>query len=147
MEIVAVVTDSVSCLPRVLVDKYAIRIVPISVIVDGKVYRDGVDITPTQVYEILKTSRKLPTTSSASPWDFLQAYRELNKKVNKIICITLCSDISMMYDSAVKAKQMAVSENPDIAINVVDSRNAGGAQGLVALAAARAAAEGRALKR
>ena len=38
---VAVVTDSVSCLPQGLTEEYAIKIVPINVIVDGEVYRDG----------------------------------------------------------------------------------------------------------
>ena len=39
------VSDSVSCLPKELTGKYAIEIVPISLIINGSVYRDGVDIT------------------------------------------------------------------------------------------------------
>ncbi len=138
------VTDSVACLPKELVDKYAIKIVPISLIIEGRVYKDGVDITPTEVYRFLTSNNKNnPTTSSPTPGDFIQVYRELSKSVEGIVCITICSDISMMFDSATKAKLMAEEEKLPVSINLVDSRTAGGAQGFVALAAARTAASGK----
>ena len=140
------VTDSVACLPKELVDKYAIRIVPISLIIEGRVYKDGVDITPTEVYRLLSANKINPTTSSPTPGDFIQVYRDLSKSVEGIegiVCITICSDISMMFDSATKAKLMAEEEKLPVSINLVDSRTAGGAQGFVALAAARAAAAGK----
>jgi len=140
---VAVITDSVSCLPGDLVDKYAVKVVPVSVVINGRAYRDGIDITPREVYQLVATSKNLPGTTSPSPGDFLEAYRELSNRVNGIICITICSDISMMYDSAMQAKRMAEEEMPHVAISVLDSRTAGGAQGFVALEAARAAVSGK----
>ncbi len=124
-------------------EKYAIRIVPISVIINGQAYRDGIDITPKEVYQLVATSKNLPSTTSPSPGDFLEAYRELSNRVNGIVCVTICSDISMMYDSAMQAKRMAEEDLPHVAINVIDSRTVGGAEGFVALAAARAAASGK----
>ena len=110
---VAVVSDSVSCLPKELTEKYAIEIVPISLIINGSVYRDGVDITPTKVYQLLETTKSVPTTSSPSPGDFVQVYRELSKSVDGVVCVTICPDISMMLDSATKAKQIAAdAETP-----------------------------------
>jgi DegV family protein with EDD domain len=120
--------------------------VPISFIIEGRSYRDGVDITPKEVYEFVASSKRLPTTTSPSPGEFLQAYHELSEWARGIICVTICSDISMMYDSAIQAKQMAARELPGLAIDVLDSRTAGGAQGFVAMAAARAAAAGRSLE-
>jgi DegV family protein with EDD domain len=70
-------------------------------------------------------------------------YRELSNSVDGIVCITICSDISMMFNSAMEAKRIAEEEKLPLSINVVDSRTAGGAQGFVALAAARAAASGK----
>ncbi len=137
------VTDSVSCLPKELTEQYAIKIVPISLIINGSVYRDGIDITPTKVYQLLETTKSVPTTSSPSPGDFVQVYRELSKSVDSIVCVTICSDISMMFNSATEAKQIAAGEFPQLAMDVIDSRTAGGAQGFVALAAARAAASGK----
>jgi len=126
-----------------LTEKYSIRIVPISLIVNGIVYSDGIDITPTKVYQLLETTKSVPTTSSPSPGDFVQVFRELGKSVDGIVCVTICSDISMMFNSASEAKQIMSEEMPRLSINVVDSQTAGGAQGFVALAAARAAASGK----
>jgi DegV family protein with EDD domain len=139
---VAVVTDSVSCLPREVVERYGITIVPINVIIDGKVYRDGIDITAKEVYEILASGREQPTTSSPAPGDFLRAFRDLSEWATAAVCITISSDISMMYESAIKAREQAREEIPGLAISIVDSRTAGGAQGFVALEAARVAAQG-----
>jgi DegV family protein with EDD domain len=140
---VAVVTDSVSCLPKHLVEKYAIKIVPISIVMNGRTYRDSIDITPTEVYEFVANNKDLPSTTSPAPGDFLEAYRELSINFNEIICVTICSDISMMYDSATQAKRMAEEELPQLVINILDSGTAGGAEGFIALAAARSAAEGK----
>jgi fatty acid kinase fatty acid binding subunit len=143
MSKVAVVTDSVACLPKELVDKYSITIVPIGLIINGHVYKDGVDITPTEVYRLVAANKSTPTTSSPTLIDFIQVYRELGKSVEGIVCVTICSDISMMFNSAIQAKSLAQEEKLPVSINVVDSRTAGGAQGFVALAAAKAAASGK----
>lgn len=91
----------------------------------------------------MATNKNTPTTSSPTPADFIQVYRELSNSVDGIVCITICSDISMMFNSAMEAKRIAEEEKLPLSINVVDSRTAGGAQGFVALAAARAAASGK----
>ena len=52
MQPVAIVTDSVACLTRELVEQYGIVIVPIRLLVQGKVYRDLVDMTPSEAYEL-----------------------------------------------------------------------------------------------
>ncbi|MBM4452195.1 MAG: hypothetical protein FJ013_07290, partial [Chloroflexi bacterium] len=64
MRKVAIVADSTCCLPRKLVEKYHIRIVPLEIIYEDKSYRDGVDITPTQIYQIMRKKENLPTTST-----------------------------------------------------------------------------------
>ncbi len=51
MQNVAIVTDSIACLAKELVDEYRIGIVPIRLLVQGKVYRDLVDITPSDAYK------------------------------------------------------------------------------------------------
>ena len=139
---VAVITDSVCSLPKELIDQYAIKIVPISIIIDGSIYYDGIDITPTEVYDFIASGKNSATTSSPTPNQFLQAYEELSKWADGILCMTICSDISMMYDSAIQAKRLAEDLIPQVEINVFDSRTAGGAQGFITLAAARAAMSG-----
>ncbi len=60
---VAVITDSISCIPKEFVEQYGIVIVPIRFLVQGKVYRDLVDITPSEAYDLfLKDPKNIKTT-------------------------------------------------------------------------------------
>ncbi len=140
---VAIVTDSISCLPKELVEQYRIVIVPIRLLVQGKVYRDSVDITPSEAYELFLQDPDSFNTSPASPGHYLEAYREASKRAENILCVTLSSKLSTGYDMARVAKQEAKDELPETCIEVLDSRNVTAAEGFVALAGARAAAEGK----
>jgi len=139
---IGVITDSVACLPQHLVQKYAIRVVPLSIILSGRVYHDGVDITPTQVYEALKGGAQFPTTSSPSPAELAQVYQEVGQRASAILIITLSSKLGMVYNSAQKAVELAREVLGERRVVVLDSNTAAGAQGFVVLAAARAVAAG-----
>lgn len=142
---VAVVTDSIACLANELVEQYRIGIVSIRLLVQGKVYRDLVDITPSEAYELFLQEPENFNTSPASPGHYLEAYREASKQAKNILCVTLSSKLSTGYDMARVAKEEAKAELPDTSIEVLDSQTVTAAEGFVALAAARAAAEGKGL--
>ena len=142
---VAVVTDSVICLPKELVKEYGIRVVPVDVIFEDKAYRDGIDITPSEFYPFLKKAKKLPTTSAPSPGTFLEVYRELSQKASDILCVTVSSKISVVFRSAWQAMEIARESIPQTTINVLDSCTAAGAEGFIAVVAARAAAAGQSI--
>ena len=142
MDKVAIVTDSIACLPKELAQRYGIYIIPITLIFEDKTYRDGVDITPSEAYRLLRTAKKLPTTSSPSPGDYLEAYRELSRHASSILCITLPQKVSMGFDSANQARDMVKEELPEVVIEVLDCQTAAGGQFLVTLAAAQAASSG-----
>jgi len=146
MNKVAVVTDSTACLPKDLAKQHNIIIVPMSIICDGKAYRDEVDITPTEVYRLLENGGVLPTTSAPPPGAYVDAFRELGSKAEGILCITLAQSLSTVFQSATQAKEIVRESLPDTQIVIMDSRNAVGAQGLIVLAAARAAASGATLE-
>jgi DegV family protein with EDD domain len=82
-------------------------------------------------------------SSAASPEDCLQAYRNASKRASNILCITVSTELSAVYSVAQGAKEQIKSELPDTAIEVLDSQTATPAEGFVALAAARAADEGK----
>jgi DegV family protein with EDD domain len=139
---VAVITDSVCCLPVELVKKYDIRLVPIYIVYKGKSLRDGVDISPTEVYKIMRRRQDIPTTSTPPVGDFLDAYREASQKADNILCITLTSLQSKVFEAAMVAKEQAKEVIPNTAIEVIDSRAVAGALGFIVLEAARAASQG-----
>jgi len=142
MQKVAIVTDSLAGLTRELVENYGIGIVPIRLLVKGRVYRDLIDITPSEAYQFLMEDPESFTTSPSSPGHYLEAYHEASLKAKNIFCITISSGLSTGYNVARLAKEQAATELPGVTIEVMDSLNVTAAEGFIVLAAARAAAEG-----
>ncbi len=103
------------------------------------------DVTPSEAYELLLKDTESFKTSAASPEDCLRAYREASKRANSILCITLSSKLSAIYDVARGAGEQVKTELSQICIEVMDSQTATAAEGFIALAAARAAEEGKSL--
>lgn len=139
---VAIVTDSSACIPAELVGKYGVGVVPLSVIFGDKTYQDGVDISPVEFYTRLRETEELPTTAHSSAGTHLEAYRKASQAASSILCITISAKFSGQFNSARVAVELAKEALPGVAIKVLDCGTAAAAQGLVVLAAARAAAAG-----
>ena len=142
---VAVITDSIACLTKELVEQYGVRIIPLNFYAVGRVYKDWVDVTPSEAYELFLKDPESFKTSAASPDDCLQAYREACNKTNDILCITLSSKLSSVYDVVLGTAEQIKEEFPQTTIEVMDSQTVAAAEGFIALAAARAASEGKGL--
>jgi len=144
MDKTAIITDSIACLPPELAEEYHIHIVPGGTIIfEGKAYRDGLDISHNDAYHMLESSPEHFSTSATSPAEFLKAYKEANCQADTIIYIALSSKLSALYSMALAARESAIEELPETRIEVFDSHTATAAQGFIALAAARAAKEGK----
>jgi DegV family protein with EDD domain len=144
MKKVAIVTDTTACVPAEKIKQYDIEVVPVQLILENRTYRDGVDINPSEFYTRLRNSKQRPTTSSSSPEPYLEAYFRAAKKAESILCLTEPARFSAMFNSANVAREMA-GESIDNTIEVMESTTAAAGQGLVVLAAARAAAAGKSL--
>jgi DegV family protein with EDD domain len=142
----AVIVDSIACIPRELVKNFRIKVVPANIFFNGKLYRDLIDLTPAQAYQFLNGAPQFWKSSAASPDDYAEAYRELSRNARNILVITISSKISMFYESARAAKEMVKKELSSTALEILDSKTAAAAEGLIALAAARAANEGKTFK-
>jgi DegV family protein with EDD domain len=138
MKKVVVVTDSSATLPQHLVRQLDIRVVPILLNLNGHSYRDGADLTPTEFYDLLRSSKHIPTTSAPSVGDFLRVYAAAAREASGIVTIHIPPQLSAIYNTAVLASQLI----DGVPIRVVDSRSVAMAQGFVVLEAARAAAAG-----
>ncbi|MHB8105635.1 MAG: DegV family protein [Dehalococcoidales bacterium] len=146
MRQVAIVTDTTACVPLEQVKKYDIEVVPVPLIINEKTYRDGIDITPTRFYEMLRKAKKLPTTSASSPSPYLEAFRNASRKAPNVLCLTEPAKFSAMFNSARTAMETAKDTLKNVTIEVMECTTAAAGQGLVSLAAARAAAADKALK-
>ena len=143
MSKIAVVTDSVACLQKDLVEKHNIYVAPVHIMWGKTSYRDGVDMTVHEFYTRLRKSKTLPTTSSAIQGEFLQIYEELKGKVDGIVTIVLSGSLGAAYSSACNAREMVGG----VPIEIIDSRTAMTAQGFMALRAAEAASAGKSIKK
>ena len=138
---ILVVTDSSATVPASLVQELGIGVVPILLNVNGQTYRDGIDITPGEVYRLLRASRRLPTTAAPSAGDFLRVYASAAQEVSGIVSIHLPTELSATYSVASTSSQLM--DGPPI--RIVDSQSVAMGQGFVVLEAARAADSGAGL--
>lgn len=139
---IAIVTDSSACLPAGLAARYAIQVVPLSLIFGEVHYRDGVDISPAEFYTRLRETREIPRTAHSSPGAYLAAYRKAAQIAPEVLCITLSSSFSGQFNSAQVAAELAREAMPELTVRVLDSGTAASAQGFVVLVAAQAASGG-----
>ncbi len=141
---VGIVTDSIACLPPEKIKEYDIRTIPVPLSINGKPYRDGVDMTPEEFWKIF-TEIKEFTTGAPALSEYTDILGELSKTTNDIICIFVSKALSAITEVAVQASELLKKEKPGINIEIVDSRTAAGAQGFVVEEAARAAQAGKSL--
>ena len=126
---VAIVTDSISCLTRELTEQYGIEIIPINFFACGKLYRDWVDITPSEAYELFLKEPDTFKSSAASPEECLQAFHNVSQRAENVLCVTVSAKLSATYSSALDAKDLASTALPGISIEVLDSLSATPSQG------------------
>lgn len=132
-----VVTDSACDLPKGLLDRWGITVVPLSVDIDGDVFREGVDITPREFYARMARSTELPKTSQPSPAAFAEAFKELSAD-GPVICITISSKLSGTHQSATLGAALSGAD-----VTVFDTLTGSLGQGLQVLRACEMAAAGR----
>jgi DegV family protein with EDD domain len=140
---VRIVTDSCACIPEPLPGLHRIITVPYYVHIDGTAFRDMVDVRPGRFFEDLTRARTLPRTANPGPGDYLEAYRQAAAEgASAVVSVHMTSEGSGAYQSAMVAREMAREQLPNLAVEVVDTRNVAMCHGWVALEAARACESG-----
>jgi len=136
---VKIVTDSVADIPATVAAELGITVVPLGVVFKDRTYRDGVDISTDEFYQKLASAPDLPTTSSPSIKDFADIYDQLADDADGILVITIGSKLSATGDAAKKAVEEMKKKRR---VEVMQSDMAMMAEGLLAIAAAKAAKSG-----
>ena len=136
---IKIITDSVSDLPSDLVSKWDIEVVPLSINFQEETYKDGIDITNEVFYKKLRECTTLPTTSQVNTIEFLDVYKKFYDEYDHFIVITISSELSGTYQSAVSAGEDQELKDK---VTVIDSKGITLGQGLIVLEAARMAKRG-----
>ena len=134
---IAVVTDSASYLPDHVRRRFGVHVVPLTVTVDGREYREGVDLDADLFYPMLQRATAV-TTSQPSPGIMLEAYRAAAAEgATSIVSMHIGAALSGTLQSA----RLAASMSP-IPVTVIDSGQASFAEGLVVWEVIDALAQG-----
>jgi len=140
---VKIVTDSVADLPPQVARELGITVVPLVLRFGAETYRDGVDLTPDQFYQKLKTSKAFPATSVPPPQSYVEAYDRLAEEADSIVVVAVSSRLSATHEVAL---QSIGEMKKKCRVEVVDSETATMAEGFIAMKAAQAAQAGAELE-
>ncbi len=126
---IVITADSTCDLPQELIDKYDIKIIPLSILLGEKVYHDGVDIKPSDIYDFVEKTGELPKTAAVTPSEYHEVFKCFADDGKKIVHIGFSSALSSSYQNAcVAAEELEC-------VYCVDSKNLCTAMGLLVLKA------------
>ncbi|MDD4796264.1 MAG: DegV family protein [Eubacteriales bacterium] len=117
---IRILTDSTSDISPAEARQMGIDLVPLKVIIDGRIYTEGVDIQIDEFYPKLAEARALPTTSQPAPEQFLTYFERAREQGDELIVLLISSRLSGTVDSARIAKDICGYEK----ITIIDSLNA-----------------------
>jgi DegV family protein with EDD domain len=94
--------------------------VPLTVDIDGKCYKDGIDLRAQRFYKLLAHAEEFPKTSQPSPEDFVACFEDVKATGDELLYLTVSAALSGTFQSAHIAKEMVEYDG----IHIVDSRTA-----------------------
>ena len=97
---VKIISDSTCDLSKDLIEKYNITIVPLYVSINEKSRKDGLEVTPEDIYNYVDEKGKLPTTSAANLSDYLGVFNLWHNQGYEIVHFNISSDFSSSYHNA-----------------------------------------------
>jgi DegV family protein with EDD domain len=124
---IAVLTDSGSNLSAEFIKKQDnLFVVPLMIVIDGKEFRDQVEISASEVYDKLDTNKV--STSLPSPQDLKDTLEEIKKKAfTHLLVINISSGLSGTFNSF----RLAIDEEKDLEVIQYDTLTLGGGEGFI----------------
>lgn len=134
---IKITSDSTCDLSNELIEKNNIRIIPLSITYGAEAYKDGVDITPDDIFRRVESGGSIGSTAAVNVQEYVDIFTELLKDYDAIIHFTISSDMSSCYQNACIAAQNLSN------VYVIDSLNLSTGIGHLVLDAAELAGEGK----
>ena len=132
---IKILSDSTCDLSQEILERYNISLVPLTVVKDGKAYKDGVTITPAEIFAHVAAGGALCSTSANSVGEYADEFAKYVNDYEGVLHINIGSGFSSCYQNACLAAEDFNN------VRVVDSMNLSTGQGLVVLEAVRLAGE------
>ena len=111
MSNIQIICDTMNDVPKEIVEKYNIEILPATIVFDGIEYKAGVDIEGDEFYKMLRSSNSIPTTSQVTYATFKDTFEKYLDEGKKILYLSGSSAASGTYQSAMIAKNDIESDD------------------------------------
>lgn len=125
-----ITSDSTTDLSRELRERYNVSVMPLKITLGDKIYTDGVDITPDDIYAHHDKTGELPKTSATNVGDCLEFFKPFTDAGKTVIHFTISSEMSSTYNNACLAAEELGN------VYVIDTKNLSTGGGLLVVAAA-----------
>ncbi len=130
---IKIISDSTCDLSPAMLEQYHIQLIPLTVVKGQEQFKDGVDITPAEIFAHVAAGGNLCTTAANSVGEYQDAFEAASKEYDGIIHINISAEFSSCYQNAC----LAAEDFPNV--RVIDSMNLSTGQGHVVLEACRLA--------
>ena len=115
------ITDSGCDLPLNYLEENQVTLLPLKVHLNDQEYDDHIEIQPSTVYQAIRDG-KLPKTSQVSPILFKQVFTEMAKNNEDGIYLSLSSQLSGTYSTAVMILNQVKEDYPDFKLTIIDTK-------------------------
>ena len=133
---IKITADSTCDLSKELIEQYDIGIFPLCVVLDKEPLRDGIDITPKDIFDHVKNGGNIGSTTAVNVSDYSDRFSKYLEDYEAVVHFTISSEMSACYQNALIAAEEVGN------VYVIDSRNLSTGIGLLILDAAHMASEG-----
>lgn len=135
---VRVSADSTCDLSPELLQAYGIETLPLYVVMDGNAYKDGLELTPDELYAKVREAGKIGSTAAINVEEYLTFFTRMKESCDTLIHFTISSEMSSCFQNACIAAEEVGG------VYVIDSRNLSTGIGLQVLRACELAQKGMA---
>ncbi len=134
---IAISCDSTCDIPKALIEKYNIHLMPITILLGSEERKDGIDVSPQDVFDYAEKSGELARTSAVNVYEYLEYFKKLRENYDAVIHFSLSFGISSTGNNALSA-----SHDVDN-VFVIDTKSLSSGSGLLALSCVDKIQEGK----
>lgn len=146
MQKIRILVDTASDIDLKTAEKYDVKLLPMTVTIGQKEYKEAYDFTKEEFYTMLPEGDEIPTTAQVPPFEFLDAIKAAYKDdVKELIIVTINQKASSTFNSAQLARKMFENDIPDsgMKIYIINTMTYSSCYGYPVLQAAKMAKDGK----
>ncbi|MBQ8148518.1 MAG: DegV family protein [Lachnospiraceae bacterium] len=125
-----IITDSATDMPKEVVEKYNLHVIPTPVVIEGKDYFDGETVFPEEFYQYQRDKKEI-STYHINTFMFKEHFRPYAERNETVVYVCFSTGLAGTFNAARMAKEELLEEFPDWDMTIVDSKCASMGFGLL----------------